>query len=39
MTTIVLNTNFAARLKQANLVSKIDFDNNLISFDKKNYLK
>ena len=27
--------NFAARLKEANLVSKIDFDNNLISFDKK----
>ena len=27
--------NFAARLKEANLVSKIDFGNNLISFDKK----
>ena len=27
--------NFAARLKQANLVSKTDFDNKLISFDRK----
>ena len=31
--------NFAARLKEANLVSKIDFDNNLISFDKKKLLQ
>ena len=27
--------NFAARLKQANLVNKTDFDNKLISFNKK----
>ena len=27
--------NFTARLKQANLVSKIDFDNKLISFNRK----
>ena len=27
--------NFAARLKQANLVSRTDFDNKLISFNKK----
>ena len=27
--------NFAAKLKQANLVSKNDFDNKLISFNKK----
>ena len=27
--------NFAARLKQANLVSKTDFDNKLISFNRK----
>ena len=27
--------NFAARLKQANLVSKTDLDNKLISFNKK----
>ena len=27
--------NFAARLKQANLVSKTDFDKKLISFDKR----
>ena len=27
--------NFAARLKQANLISKIDFDNKLTSFNKK----
>ena len=27
--------NFAARLKQANLVSKTDFDNKLITFNKK----
>ena len=26
---------FAARLKQANLVSKTDFDNKLISFNRK----
>ena len=26
--------NFAARLKQANLMSKTDFDNKLISFNK-----
>ena len=26
--------NFAARLKQANLVSKTDFDNKLISFNR-----
>ena len=26
--------NFAARLKQANLVNKIDFDNKLTSFNK-----
>ena len=29
----------AARLKQANLVSKTVFDNKLISFNRKNYLK
>ena len=28
--------NFVARLKQANLVKKSDFDNKLISFNKKN---
>ena len=28
--------NFAAILKQANLVSKTDFDNKLISFNRKN---
>ena len=27
--------NFAARLKQANLVSKTEFDNKLISFNRK----
>ena len=27
--------NFAARLKQANIVSKTDFDNKLISFNRK----
>ena len=27
--------NFAARIKQDNLVSKTDFDNKLISFNKK----
>ena len=27
--------NFASRLKQANLVSKTDFDNKLISFNRK----
>ena len=27
--------NFAARLKQANLVSKTDFDNKLISFNRE----
>ena len=27
--------NFDARLKQANLVSKTDFDNKLISFNRK----
>ena len=27
--------NFAARLRQANLVSKIDFHNKLISFNRK----
>ena len=27
--------NFATRLKQANLVNKSDFDNDLISFNRK----
>ena len=27
--------NFAARLKQANLVSKTDFDNKLTSFNRR----
>ena len=27
--------NFAVRLKQANLVSKTDFDNKIISFNRK----
>ena len=31
--------NATARLKQANLVSKTDFDNKLTSFNKKNYFK
>ena len=30
---------FAARLNQAALISKVDSDNKLISFNKKNYLK
>ena len=30
-----LNLNFDARLKKANLVSKTDFDNKLISCNKK----
>ena len=30
---------FVAGLKQAALMSKADFDNKLISFNKKNYLK
>ena len=30
---------FAARLKQANLVTKTDFDDNLKNFNKKNYFK
>ena len=30
---------FAARLNQTALISKVDFDNKLISFNKKNYLK
>ena len=29
--------NFAAKLAQANLVRKTDFDNKLINFNKKNY--
>ena len=31
----LLQKNFAARLKQAKLVSKADFDNKLISFNRK----
>ena len=31
--------NFATKFKQADLVSKTDFDSKLISFNKKNYLK
>ena len=31
--------NFAARLKQADLVNKTDFDNKLTSFDIGNYFK
>ena len=31
----LLPRNFEARLKQANLGSKVDFDNKLISFNKK----
>ena len=27
--------NFAARLKQANLISKTDFENKLLSFNRK----
>ena len=30
----ILLLNFAARLKQANFVSKTDFDNKLISFNR-----
>ena len=30
---------FVAGLKQATLMSKADFDNKLMSFNKKNYLK
>ena len=30
---------FAARLKQANVVNKTNFDNKLISFSKKKYFK
>ena len=32
---ILTAENFAARLKQPNLVSKTDFDNKLVSFNKK----
>ena len=31
--------NFEARLKQANLMNKIDFDNKITSFNEINYLK
>ena len=31
--------NFEARLKQANLMNKIDFDNKITSFIEINYLK
>ena len=31
--------NFAARLAQANLVTKTDFDNKLSSLNRKNYFK
>ena len=31
--------NFAARLAQANIVTKTDFDNKLSSLNKKNYFK
>ena len=31
--------NFAARLAQANLTAKTDFDNKLSSLNKKNYFK
>ena len=31
----VITENFAARLAQANLVTKTDFDNKLINLDKK----
>ena len=31
--------NFTARLKQADIVSKTDFDNELRSFNRKNYFK
>ena len=30
---------FEARLKQANLMNKIDFDNKITSFNEINYLK
>ena len=30
---------FTARLRQADLVSKADFDNKLTSFNKRNHLK
>ena len=35
----LMTENFAATLKQATLVSKTDFDNKLISFNRKNNLK
>ena len=31
----LITKNFAARLKQPNLVGKTDFDNKLISFNRK----